>query len=75
VIAGAEKSTAGCARRRLGKVPEDSGSNPDISKVVQFFRKPERCWGSLLKNAPTAQPLGAFCFSGPVLVGSVTLRG
>ena len=31
MIAGAEKNKAGCARRRLGKVPEDSGSNPDIS--------------------------------------------
>jgi hypothetical protein len=64
VIAGAEKNTAGCARRRLGKVPEDSGSNPDISKVIQVFRKPEWCWRSLLQNAPTAQPLGAFFISG-----------
>ena len=31
MIAGAEKNTAGCARRRIGKALEDSGSNPDIS--------------------------------------------
>jgi hypothetical protein len=31
VIAGAEKSKAGCARRRTGKVPKDQGSIPCIS--------------------------------------------
>jgi hypothetical protein len=35
VIAGAEKSTAGCARRRTGKVPKDQGSIPCISKSAQ----------------------------------------
>jgi hypothetical protein len=65
MIAGAKKSKAGCARRRLGESLKDSGSNPDISKVVQFFRNPELRWGSLLQNAPTAQPLGAFFMSGP----------
>jgi hypothetical protein len=36
VIAGAEKSKAGCARRRTGKVSKDQGSNPCTSKNAQY---------------------------------------
>src|SRR6202042_707940 len=34
---GAEKSKAGCARRRTGKVPMDQGSIPCISKSAQGY--------------------------------------
>ena len=36
VIAGAEKNTAGCARRSPGNALEDAGSIPDTSTSVQW---------------------------------------
>jgi hypothetical protein len=77
VIAGAEKSKAGCARRRLGKVPKDPGSIPGISTIFQYIPATSGCGRVLLEmgipvtKRADSQLFGAFPFYGVVAVGSL----
>jgi len=79
VIAGAEKSTAGCARRSPGDVPKDAGSTPATSTswlTLLVGLRPTAAWAAALTRGPSPRtpkiPDGGYFVTVPALPGCFT---